>query len=64
MPTFEREVLRLLKEHGWTFVRHGKGDHNIWLNPQTGKHVSVDGKIKSRHSANALMKRAGIEHKF
>jgi predicted RNA binding protein YcfA (HicA-like mRNA interferase family) len=45
-------------------VRHGKGDHDIWYSPITDRHVTVPTKIKSRHTANAIMKQAGIPHHF
>lgn len=61
---FEREVRDVLLTHGCSFVRHGKGDHDIWYSPITERHITVDGKIKSRHTANAIMKQAGIDHKF
>ena len=64
MADYERDVRRILAEHGCVFVRHGKGDHDIWHSPITKRHVTVDGKIKSRHTANAIMKQAGIEHRF
>ena len=54
MADYERDVRRILSDNGCTFVRHGKGDHDI----------TVDGKIKSRHTANAIMKQAGIAHRF
>ena len=64
MAGFEREVLRILAENGCTFVRHGKGDHDIWWSPISKRNVTVDATIKSRHTANAIMKQAGIAHKF
>jgi predicted RNA binding protein YcfA (HicA-like mRNA interferase family) len=64
MATYERDVRRVLAEHGCSFARHGKGDHDIWWSPIANRHVTVDGKIKSRHTANAIMKQAGIEHRF
>jgi hypothetical protein len=57
-------VLRALKEHGCTFVRHGKGDHDIWYSPITKLRFPVDAKIKSRHTANGIMKQAGIAQRF
>ncbi|MDR1616258.1 MAG: hypothetical protein LBR98_04530 [Syntrophomonadaceae bacterium] len=42
----------------------GKGDHDIWHSPHTEKNFPVDGKIKSRHVANAVMRQSGIDHKF
>jgi predicted RNA binding protein YcfA (HicA-like mRNA interferase family) len=64
MVAFERDVRRILAEHGYTFVRHGKGDNDIWESPINGRRFVVDGKIKSRHTANAIMKQAGIDYKF
>lgn len=61
---FEREVRDVLLVHGCSFVRHGKGDHDIWYSPITKRHITVDGKIKSRHTANAIMKQAGINYKL
>jgi len=61
---YEKKVRTMLENHGYSFHRHGKGDHDIWYNPITNKHVAVDGKIKSRHTANAIMKQAGIKHHF
>jgi hypothetical protein len=46
MADYEKDVRRVLKDHGCTFVRHGKGDHDIWHSPITGVNVRVDGKIK------------------
>ena len=64
MAEYEKEVRKVLKNNGCTFVRHGKGDHDIWYSPITNLNVAVDGKIKSRFTANAIMKQCGIEHKF
>jgi predicted RNA binding protein YcfA (HicA-like mRNA interferase family) len=46
------------------FVRHGKGDHDIWFSPISKRHVTVDGKIKSRHTANEILKQAGLPKQF
>ena len=64
MADYERDVRRVLAEHGCSFVRHGKGDHDIWESPINGRRFVVDSKIKSRHTANAIMKQAGIDHRF
>lgn len=64
MAEYEKKVRDILTQNGCTFYRHGKGDHDIWYSPLTGRHVTVDGKIKSRHTANAIMKQCGIKHKF
>jgi len=64
MAEYEKQVRDILKKHGCTFVRHGKGDHDIWYSPKTNTNFTVDGKIKSRHTANAIMKQSGIHHHF
>ena len=64
MAEFEKKVRNVLKEHGCTFVRHGRGDHDIWYSPITNHPFTVDSKIKSRHTANEIMKQAGIDFKF
>ncbi len=58
------ELIRLLKHAGCEFVRHGKGDHDIWYSPITQTHFPVDQKIKSRHTANAVLKQAGVPKAF
>jgi len=64
MAEFEKKVRKELSRNGCYFLRRGKGDHDVWHNPANKRNVSVDSKIKSRHTANAIMKEAGIEHKF
>ena len=64
MADYEKQVVQLVKENNCHFVRHGKGDHDIWYSPITKRHFTIDGKIKSRHTANAIMKQSGIKYKF
>ncbi|MBR2832533.1 MAG: type II toxin-antitoxin system HicA family toxin [Oscillospiraceae bacterium] len=64
MAEYEKRVRDLLKSHGCRFVRHGKGDHDIWYSPITDRHVTVDSKIKSRFTANAILKQSGIDYRF
>jgi hypothetical protein len=64
MAEYEKKVRQVLKEHGCKFVRHGKGDHDIWFSPKSNLNFTVDGKIKSRHIANVIMQQAGIKHHF
>lgn len=61
---YGRELKRLLSQHGCTFVRHGKGDHEIWHSPITGLHFAVDASTRKRHTANAILKIAGIAEKL
>jgi predicted RNA binding protein YcfA (HicA-like mRNA interferase family) len=64
MADFSPELQKILREYGCTFVRAGKGDHAIWFSPITNRRFVVDGKILSRHTANAVLKQAGIQKKF
>jgi ubiquinone biosynthesis protein Coq4 len=64
MAEYEKKVRQLLLKHNCYFVRHGKGDHDIWYSPITGMNFPVDGEIRIRHTANGIMKQAGIRHHF
>jgi HicA toxin of bacterial toxin-antitoxin, len=57
-------VRRILRETGCSLVRQGKGDHEIWYSPITSTTFPVDGKIVSRHSANGVLKDAGLSKAF
>ena len=61
---FTNEVIKILRDHDCRFIRHGKGDHDIWYSPVSGKYFPVDGKIKSRHTANSVLKQAGLAKRF
>ena len=64
MAAYEKEVRKVLRDNGCSFVRRGKGDHDIWYSPLSKQNFPVDGKIKSRHVANTIMRQAGINYKF
>ena len=64
MAEYEKKVRDVLRQNGCYFVRHGKGDHDIWFSPNANANVAVDSKIKSRHTANAIMKQSGIDYHF
>jgi len=65
MPaTFDRELWRLLTRAGCTFVRTGKGSHEIWHNPVTKRRFPVPVGIVSRHTANGILVQAGLQKAF
>jgi predicted RNA binding protein YcfA (HicA-like mRNA interferase family) len=64
MNDYAKAVRELLAQHGCSFVRHGKGDHDIWTSPLSDRRVTVPTRIKSRHTANAILKQAGLEKAF
>lgn len=57
---YGRELKRILTAHGCTFVRHGKGDHEIWYSPISDRTVTVDAGTKKRFTVDAVLKQAGI----
>jgi hypothetical protein len=61
---YARLVKDILRKHGCTLVRQGKGDHELWQSPLSQARFVVDGKIPSRHLANAVLKQAGIKQKI
>lgn len=61
---FTEALKRLLRDAGCEFVRLGRGDHEIWRSPVTRVHFVDDGKIKSRHTANAVLRQAGLPKRF
>jgi hypothetical protein len=62
--SYTQDVKEKLEEAGCWFVRQGLGDHEIWESPINGKRFTVDGNIKSRHTANGVLKDAGLDKAF
>jgi hypothetical protein len=52
-------VKAILREHGCTFVRQGKGDHEIWQSPINNRRFMVDNKIKSSPSGPIYVEEGG-----
>lgn len=61
---YYRDLKSILTEHGCTFVRHGKGDHEIWHSPISGRNFTVDPGTRKRFTANSALKQAGIDAKL
>ena len=61
---YTRRIRRELRDAGWLFHRQARGDHEIWINAQTRKKVTVDGKVRNRALANKILKDAGLGKKF
>ncbi|MFN0190908.1 MAG: type II toxin-antitoxin system HicA family toxin [Aestuariivirga sp.] len=45
-------------------VRQGKGGHEIWYSPLTMRNFAVPVGIPSRHTANAILRQAGLPKAF
>ncbi|MFN0193127.1 MAG: type II toxin-antitoxin system HicA family toxin [Aestuariivirga sp.] len=58
------ELIRLLKTAGCHFVRQGKGSHEIWFSPKTNRTFSVPRNTRKPHTANGVLKDAGLPKGF
>jgi hypothetical protein len=62
--SFTPVLKKILEDADCRFERQGKGDHEIWYSPITDRRFVVDNAIKSRHTANAVLKQAGLPKTF
>ena len=60
---FYLDIVRLLRAAGFSQIPGGKGSHEKWANRATGLTVVVP-KAKSRHTANEVLKQAGLPKAF
>ena len=44
MAEYERKIRQILADNNCSFVRRGKGDHDIWYSPITDRNITVDSK--------------------
>jgi len=64
MAELYRELVGILRQNGCYLVRSGKGSHEIWYSPVSNRHVTVPRSTKSRHTANDVLKQAGLPKAF
>jgi len=64
MAELYRDLVRILQANGCYRVRTGKGSHEVWFSPVNNRHVTVPRTTKSRHTANDVLKQAGILKAF
>ena len=64
MADYASDLKIILKEARCWFVRQGRCDHEIWESPHTHRRFTVPTTIKSRHTANEILKQAGLEKRF
>jgi len=63
-PQFDRPLRDLLLAAGCAIVRQGKGSHEIWRSPITQRNFAMPIGIPSRHTANAILRQAGLPKAF
>lgn len=61
MNGYYSRVIEILKQYGFE-LRRQKGSHQSWC--KSNLCVTVSTNCDSRHTANAIMKQAGIDQKF
>lgn len=64
MASYTPKLKEILRANGCYFERQGRGDHEIWYSPIRDRRFPVDHEILSRHTANAVLKQAGIPKQF
>ncbi len=62
MNGYYKLVIEQLRACGYSFLRAGKGSHELWTNGKRNQTVSRN--MQSRDMANEIMKQAGIKHRF
>ena len=62
MNSFYKIVKAELQSLGFSFVRNGKGSHEIWSNGNINLIVPFN--LVSRHTANGILKDAGSNKKL
>lgn len=60
---FKGPLCDVLRECGCELKRQGS-KHEVWVSPYHDKSFTVPRTIKSRFTANGILKQAGIDHKF
>lgn len=60
---FYDEIAYLLRKAGWTQTAGGKGSHEKWID-RNGTRIVIVPRSKSRHTANEVLKQAGLPKTF
>jgi hypothetical protein len=60
--TYDKALLAILQQNGCKFVRNGH--HPIWYSPISNCNFPVPTGIRSRHTANEILKQAGLPKAF
>jgi predicted RNA binding protein YcfA (HicA-like mRNA interferase family) len=60
---YYEEIARLLRQAGWIPTKGGKGSHEKWIDA-SHKRVVIVPRSKSRHTANEVLKQAGLPKAF
>ena len=65
MPdNFYKAVIKIISDLGYVYWKPAKGSHEKWRHRETGHILIVPRNLKSRHTANAILKSAGAVDLF
>jgi len=62
-PQFDRELRDLLRAAGCTFVRQGRGSHEIWRSPITQRNFAVPVRIRAA-TPQRILRQAAYRRRF
>jgi predicted RNA binding protein YcfA (HicA-like mRNA interferase family) len=58
------DLTQILSQAGYAYLDNAKGSHEKWRHDDTGLVVVVPRSTKSRHTANEVLKQAGLAKSF
>lgn len=61
---YYHQLVEMLRNNKCKFIREAKGSHEIWYSPITEKNFTVAYTVASRHTANGILKQAGLSKAF
>ena len=64
MADYYRQVCQLLRAAGYVQIPGGKGSHQKWYNAEKDDLQIVPFNLKKKHTANSIMKDAGLNKTF
>ena len=62
--TFDRELEKILRSKDCVFIRRSKGSHDLWYSPISKRQFTFPTNIVIRHTANGVLKAAGLPKEF
>jgi predicted RNA binding protein YcfA (HicA-like mRNA interferase family) len=60
---YYEQIASILRQAGWSQTQGGKGSHEKWTDANR-KRVVIVPRSKSRHTANEVLKQAGLPKAF
>jgi len=64
MASYYRDLIKILRSNGIDRIPGGKGSHEKWRNNRLRKTVVVPRNCNRRHTANEVLKQAGLPKAF